>query len=60
MFHLIGEGKVDENVGKYINRLSDYFFTLSRVMSQKCGIPDTVYVAEKKLKFKEEQKKKEE
>lgn len=57
MFKLIEENKVDENVGKYINRLSDYFFTLARVMSKKCSIADTVYINEKKAKYLEDKKK---
>jgi len=56
LFGLIQDGKADENVGKYINRLSDYFFVLSRVIAKKSGHPESIYVAEKKKKFLEEQK----
>ena len=54
LFNLVNDDKVDDNVGKYVNRLSDYFFTLSRVMSQKCSVADSVYTSEQKAKFKED------
>ena len=56
LFYLINDEKVDISVGRYINRLSDYFFTLARVMSQKCNIEDTVYKSEQKAKFLEDKK----
>jgi cob(I)alamin adenosyltransferase len=59
LFSLIEEGKADENVGKFINRLSDYFFVLSRVIAKKGDHKETIYVAEKKKKFLEEKKSKE-
>ena len=60
LFHLIQDGKADDNVGRYINRLSDYFFILSRVMAKKWGAKETNYVSIQKKKFLEEKEEKKE
>ncbi|XP_068095440.1 corrinoid adenosyltransferase MMAB isoform X1 [Hyperolius riggenbachi] len=42
-FKLLSQGEADPNVGKYLNRLSDYLFTLARFSSQSEGRPETIY-----------------
>lgn len=41
-------GNVDDNVLKFINRLSDYFFTLARFVSE---CPDAIYLIKKSTKL---------
>ncbi len=41
---LAGEAEVDESVLKYINRLSDYLFVLSRKMAHDAGIEEHKWV----------------
>lgn len=40
---LIREGETDENVAKFLNRLSDYLFTLARHVARKEGRPEQIY-----------------
>ena len=35
--------EVDDNVTAYVNRLSDYFFVLSRKLNQDNNVEDTVW-----------------
>ncbi|XP_040272525.1 corrinoid adenosyltransferase [Bufo bufo] len=42
-FKLLQTGEVDSNVGKYLNRLSDYLFTLARYAAKTEGRSETVY-----------------
>ncbi|MET3557151.1 cob(I)alamin adenosyltransferase [Streptococcus rupicaprae] len=41
---------------KYINRLSDYFFVIARLVNHRLGVPDTVYKRSAKI-FKSRQTK---
>jgi len=40
---VVGEGECDKEAGKYINRLSDFLFTISRVASKVEGMEETIY-----------------
>ena len=40
---VVGEGECDKEAGKYINRLSDFLFTISRVASKVEGKEETIY-----------------
>ncbi|XP_038056395.1 corrinoid adenosyltransferase-like [Patiria miniata] len=40
---LMIKNEIEPNVGKYLNRLSDYLFTLARYAAQCEGKPETVY-----------------
>lgn len=40
---LAREGKVEEAVGVYLNRLSDYLFTAARAAAQDCGEEELTY-----------------
>ncbi|KAB1255282.1 Corrinoid adenosyltransferase [Camelus dromedarius] len=40
---LVQTGETDANVAKFLNRLSDYLFTLARYAAMKEGIPETIY-----------------
>ncbi|XP_053313126.1 corrinoid adenosyltransferase MMAB [Spea bombifrons] len=42
-FKIIKDGEADPNVGKYLNRLSDYLFTLARYAAKTEGKPETSY-----------------
>lgn len=41
---LTADMPINEDVLKYINRLSDYFFAAARSANAKLGVPDTEYV----------------
>eukprot|EP00079_Xenopus_tropicalis_P008747 XP_002932128.2 PREDICTED: cob(I)yrinic acid a,c-diamide adenosyltransferase, mitochondrial [Xenopus tropicalis] len=43
VFKVIQAGEADQNVGKYLNRLSDCLFTLARYAAQAEGRKETVY-----------------
>jgi len=40
---VVGEGECDKEAGKYMNRLSDFLFTISRVASKVEGKEETIY-----------------
>jgi len=40
---LVGEGECDKEAGKYLNRLSDFLFTISRVASKVEEKEETIY-----------------
>lgn len=40
---LVREAGLNEDIGRYLNRLSDYFFTAARYISHKQGYDDTIY-----------------
>ncbi|XP_075070402.1 corrinoid adenosyltransferase MMAB isoform X2 [Mixophyes fleayi] len=42
-FKLLQMGEAEPNVGKYLNRLSDYLFTLARYAAKAEGRPETIY-----------------
>ncbi|KAG9487059.1 hypothetical protein GDO78_007111 [Eleutherodactylus coqui] len=42
-FKLLQTGEADPNVGKYLNRLSDYLFTLARYAAKAEGRSETIY-----------------
>ncbi|KAG8596802.1 hypothetical protein GDO81_002057 [Engystomops pustulosus] len=42
-FKLLQTGEADSRVGKYLNRLSDYLFTLARYAAKAEGRPETIY-----------------
>ncbi|XP_063804938.1 corrinoid adenosyltransferase MMAB isoform X2 [Pseudophryne corroboree] len=42
-FKLLQLEEADPNVGKYLNRLSDYLFTLARFVAKAEGRPETIY-----------------
>ncbi|PIO34285.1 hypothetical protein AB205_0050150 [Aquarana catesbeiana] len=42
-FKLLQKGEADPNIGKYLNRLSDYLFTLARYAAKAEGRPETKY-----------------
>lgn len=42
--HLAGESKVDETVNIYLNRLSDYLFTLARKVAHERNVPENEWV----------------
>lgn len=42
-FKLLQTGEADPNIGKYLNRLSDYLFTLARYAAKTEGRSETVY-----------------
>jgi cob(I)alamin adenosyltransferase len=42
--HLAEESKVDEKVIIYLNRLSDYLFTLARKIAQDCKVPENQWI----------------
>ncbi len=37
---------VDENVVMYLNRLSDYFYLMGRMMSKMCGVEEMLWIPE--------------
>ena len=39
----MGEGECDKEAGKYLNRLSDFLFTISRVASKVEEKEETIY-----------------
>eukprot|EP00163_Fabomonas_tropica_P019048 TRINITY_DN3350_c0_g1_i2.p1 TRINITY_DN3350_c0_g1~~TRINITY_DN3350_c0_g1_i2.p1 ORF type:complete len:105 (-),score=13.31 TRINITY_DN3350_c0_g1_i2:41-355(-) len=40
---LVRDQRVNPIVGKYLNRLSDYFFVAARLAAKHDGVPETVY-----------------
>jgi len=42
--HLSAESSVDEKVNIYLNRLSDYLFTLARKIGNECKIPENQWI----------------
>lgn len=40
---LMKEENINQNCLKYMNRLSDLFFVLARVVNKRSGIPDTIW-----------------
>ncbi|XP_071944102.1 corrinoid adenosyltransferase MMAB-like [Antedon mediterranea] len=40
---LVREGNVDDTVGRYLNRLSDYLFTIARLSAKNEGKTETIY-----------------
>lgn len=42
------EEQIDEHAYKYVNRLSDYLFTLARLCALREGKPEVVYKKAKK------------
>ncbi|MBB5397687.1 cob(I)yrinic acid a,c-diamide adenosyltransferase [Mucilaginibacter sp. AK015] len=42
--HLAGESTVDEKVNIYLNRLSDYLFTLARMVAYQHKIPENQWI----------------
>ncbi|XP_033116452.1 corrinoid adenosyltransferase-like [Anneissia japonica] len=40
---LVREGNVDDTVGRYLNRLSDYLFTVARLAAKDEGKVETIY-----------------
>jgi cob(I)alamin adenosyltransferase len=42
--HLAEESSVDEKVNIYLNRLSDYLFTLARKIGNECKIPENQWI----------------
>ncbi|CAH2295157.1 cob(I)yrinic acid a,c-diamide adenosyltransferase, mitochondrial [Pelobates cultripes] len=42
-FKIVKAGEADANVGKYLNRLSDYLFTLARYAAKAKGRAETTY-----------------
>ena len=38
---------IDNNILKYINRLSDYFFVLARMLCQDMGIQEVIWISQK-------------
>eukprot|EP01113_Clastostelium_recurvatum_P004348 TRINITY_DN11915_c0_g1_i2.p1 TRINITY_DN11915_c0_g1~~TRINITY_DN11915_c0_g1_i2.p1 ORF type:complete len:249 (-),score=71.04 TRINITY_DN11915_c0_g1_i2:64-810(-) len=49
MVPLVRSGAVDEAVGRYINRLSDYLFVAARYASMRSGKTETMYKAKRKV-----------
>lgn len=47
---LVENGSIDDQVLVYINRLSDYLFTVARVASLVCGKKETIYIRPKSTK----------
>lgn len=45
---LANVSKVDEHIGRYLNRLSDYLFVLGRMIAKEQGIKEVNWVARKK------------
>ncbi len=45
--NLATQEKVDQNIIIYLNRLSDYFFVLSRLISQELGVEEVKWIAKK-------------
>ncbi|KAM4709845.1 corrinoid adenosyltransferase MMAB [Discoglossus pictus] len=43
VFRIVQAGEADANTGKYLNRLSDYLFTLARYAAKAEGRTETVY-----------------
>lgn len=43
MVPLVQTGETDANVVKFLNRLSDYLFTLARYTAMKEGNPEKIY-----------------
>lgn len=43
MVALVAEGAVDAEVGKYLNRLSDFLFVASRYATMKEGREETIW-----------------
>ena len=43
MVPLVQRGETDANVVKFLNRLSDYLFTLARYTAMKEGNPEKIY-----------------
>ena len=42
--HLAGESTVDEKVNIYLNRLSDYLFTLARMIGHDAKVPENQWI----------------
>lgn len=42
--HLAEESGVDEKVNIYLNRLSDYLFTLARKIGNECKVPENQWI----------------
>jgi cob(I)alamin adenosyltransferase len=40
---LVSQGACEEGVAVYLNRLSDYLFTVARIASRKAQQPETIY-----------------
>ncbi len=40
--------KIEPNVAKYLNRLSDYLYVLGRTITMKCGAEEILWIPEKK------------
>jgi len=45
--HLAEESKVDEKIVRYLNRLSDYLFTLSRKLTKDFGAEEMPWLPKK-------------
>ena len=43
VYPLINDHQVDAEVGKYLNRLSDFLFVAARTASYKDGMPETIW-----------------
>lgn len=44
---LLREGKVSQDVGVFLNRLSDLLFVMARVANHRVGVPDVKWIPEK-------------
>ena len=50
VYPLIENGQVDVEVGKYLNRLSDFLFVASRMAAFKDGKPETIWKKSREVK----------